>query len=494
MEYNTLEKARKYEKENGSKIPASDRPAFHLTPYVGWTNDPNGFSYFGGKYHLFYQYNPYDTRWDSMHWGHAGSSDMVKWEHLPAALAPENEYDSFGCFSGSALETEDGKHYIIYTGVRKADDGKEYQTQCVAVGDGKDYRKYENNPVLTSRDLPGGLSPYDFRDPKVFRDEEGKYLCVVGGKNEKGLGEILLFASDDGFNWHFRSVLATNDGEYGCMWECPDFFMLGEDAVLITSPQDMAAKGLDYHSGNGTLCQIGTYDRAAGIFKRCSAQTIDHGIDFYAPQTMQAPDGRRIMIAWMQNWDTCNTSGYRDLPWFGQMTIARELSLRDGKLYQMPVSELDKYRKDKIEYKEVKVNGELSLKGVEGRCLDMTLKIRPADSRNLFKRFTMFFAKDGSHSSRINFFPGDNVFETDRRLSGSRRANIHQRSCNVRDLGGEIVLRIIMDRFSIEVFINGGEQVMSTTILTDPAAGEIYFECDGEAVIDVIKYTLDMEE
>ena len=113
MEYNTLEKARKYEKENGSKIPASDRPAFHLTPYVGWTNDPNGFSYFGGKYHLFYQYNPYDTRWDSMHWGHAVSSDMVKWEHLPAALAPENEYDSFGCFSGSALETEDGKHYII---------------------------------------------------------------------------------------------------------------------------------------------------------------------------------------------------------------------------------------------------------------------------------------------------------------------------------------------------------------------------------------------
>ena len=494
MELKTLEKARKYEKENGEKIPASERPLFHLTPYVGWTNDPNGFSYFDGKYHLFYQYNPYDTRWDSMHWGHALSTDFVKWEYLPAALAPEDDYDSFGCFSGTAMELPGGKHFVIYTGVKKAEDGKEYQTQCIAIGDGLNYKKYENNPVLTSKDLPGGLSPYDFRDPKVFKDRDGKFYCVVGGKDEKGLGELLLFGSSDGLDWHFESVLIANDGEVGCMWECPDFFSIGETALVLISPQDMVAKGLEYHSGNGTVALIGSYDRTDKKFFKHSAQTIDHGIDFYAPETLQAPDGRRIMIAWMQNWDTCNTSGFKSRPWFGQMTVARELSLKDGKLFQLPVRELENYRGEKVEYKNVEIEGVKSLEGIEGRCLDMTIKVKPGDYDKIFSRFTMYFAKDEDHSSRINFYPAENIFETDRRLSGSRRANIHQRSCNVKDLGGEIELRIIMDRFSIEVFINGGEQAMTTAILTDPSAREICFECDGKAVIDITKYSLFSED
>jgi beta-fructofuranosidase len=489
-----LTKARRYEKEEGKKIPASERPLFHLTPYVGWTNDPNGFSCFGGKYHLFYQYNPYDTRWDAMHWGHAVSTDLVKWDYLPAALAPDMEYDSFGCFSGTAMELEDGRHYILYTGVRKAEDGKEYQTQCIAVGDGLEYKKYEKNPVLTSEDLPKGLSPYDFRDPKVFREEDGSFRCVVGGKNEKGLGELLLFASEDGLDWHFESVLIANDGTYGCMWECPDFFELEGKAVLLTSPQDMVARGLDFHSGNGTLCQIGTFDRKAGKFLREAAQIVDHGIDFYAPQTLQAPDGRRIMIAWMQNWDTCNTSGFKSRPWFGQMTVARELSLREGKLIQLPVRELESYRSHPVEYKGVEISGVKTLEGIRGRNLDLTLGVRPADPEKPFGRFTMYFAKDAEHSSCISFFPGENRFETDRSQSGSRRANIQQRSCHVADHQGQIELRIILDRFSIEVFVNGGEQAMTTAILTDPEAEEICFECDGTVIMDITKYTLCSEE
>ena len=111
--------ARAYEKEAGDKIPASARPVFHLTPRVGWMNDPNGFSYYKGQYHLFYQYNPYSTQWDSMHWGHAVSHDLLHWTYLPAALAPDAPYDSFGCFSGSAIGMPDGKQLLMYTGVRK---------------------------------------------------------------------------------------------------------------------------------------------------------------------------------------------------------------------------------------------------------------------------------------------------------------------------------------------------------------------------------------
>ena len=110
-----LEKARKYEFTQGQQIKAEDRPAFHITPYVGWMNDPNGFSCYKGEYHLFYQYNPYNTHWDSMHWGHVVSKDLLHWDYLPAALAPDQDYDKVGCFSGSAIELEDGRQPVSYT-------------------------------------------------------------------------------------------------------------------------------------------------------------------------------------------------------------------------------------------------------------------------------------------------------------------------------------------------------------------------------------------
>ena len=130
-------------------------------------NDPNGFSYYKGEYHLFYQYNPYSTVWDSMHWGHAVSRDLLRWTYLPAAMAPDRSYDSFGCFSGSAIELPDGKQLLLYTGVRKegGERGEEIQTQCVAVGDGLDYQKYVQNPVIDGSALPPRLSRNTFRAP-----------------------------------------------------------------------------------------------------------------------------------------------------------------------------------------------------------------------------------------------------------------------------------------------------------------------------------------
>ena len=113
MESDQLKKAREYEAEYGTQITEKERPVYHVTPTVGWLNDPNGFSYFDGQYHLFYQYNPYSTHWDSMHWGHLVSEDMLNWKRLPAALAPDTWYDNFGVFSGSALTAPDGRHLLI---------------------------------------------------------------------------------------------------------------------------------------------------------------------------------------------------------------------------------------------------------------------------------------------------------------------------------------------------------------------------------------------
>ena len=271
MTSQTLRDARRYEETYEKRIKKEDRPEFHFSSRVGWLNDPNGFSYYQGKYHLFYQYHPYDPYWGPMHWGHAVSEDLLHWEYLPAALAPDQPYDRDGCFSGSAVELPDGRQLLMYTGVKRIpkEDGGfvDEQTQCLAVGDGIDYEKCEQNPVLDEKDIPEGCSKADFRDPKMFRNEDGTYSMVAVNRAADGSGQILLYKSENGFHWDFKSVVKENQHRFGVMWECPDLFKLDGKDVIICSPMDMLPEGFEYHNGNGTLCLIGTFDEETGKFQ-----------------------------------------------------------------------------------------------------------------------------------------------------------------------------------------------------------------------------------
>ena len=487
--------ARAYEGVAAQQIPDEARPLFHLTPYAGWMNDPNGFSFYQGRYHLFYQYNPYDTKWDDMHWGHAVSADLLQWDYLPAAMAPDEPYDDKGCFSGSAQELADGRQLLLYTGVR-AEGGerdKEIQTQCVAVGDGLDYAKLPQNPVISWEDLPEGLDKHNFRDPKIWKTAEG-YRCVVGSCDESGLGKILLFRSADGFAWTFESILAENDGRLGLMWECPDFFSLDGKYVLLVSPQDMLPEGFEYHNGNGTVAMIGTFDEQTRRFLPEADQAVDYGIDFYARTTLLSPDGRRIMIGWMQNWDTTQLSGSKDRKWFGQMTLPRELFLRDGRLCQRPIRELEAFRSRPVTYENVLVDSVVHLPGIQGRTLDMELTVRPEPGEPLYHKFSVRFMENEQFHTKLSYRTHESVLRIDRKFSGSRRAYIHQRRCQIAPRNGEIKLRLILDRFSAEVFINDGEKVMTATIFTDLAAQGISFFADGKVRLDVTKYDLFSEE
>ena len=492
---NILREARIYEELDGQTIPDGDRPAFHLSPRTGWMNDPNGFSFYQGKYHLFYQYYPYMSKWGPMHWGHAVSEDLLHWTHLPAALAPDTLPDRDGCFSGSAVELPDGRQLLMYTGVVSGPKlldktSKDTQTQCLAAGDGVDYEKYGGNPVLTAADLPEGGSPFDFRDPKMWREKDGTYRCVVGNRPADGSGQILYYSSEDGFRWKFESVLAENKNRFGLMWECPDFFELDEKYVLLTSPQDMLPSGFEYHNGNGTLCLIGDFD--GKTFQEEHDQSIDYGIDFYAPQTVLAPDGRRIMIAWMQNWDTLSIASLK-APWFGQMSVPRELSIRNGRLYQWPVRELEALRSNPVFYDNVTFEGELTMVGVQGRKVDVTITLRPGDPQHIYKKFAVWFGQNEAYHTAVSFRPYESVLKIDRKFSGSRRAIIHQRRCQVPQSGGCITFRMILDRFSVEIFVNDGAQTLSATMYTEQAADGFKFFADGKVSVDVEKYDLDAD-
>ncbi len=489
----TLQKARDFEEQYGPHIPAGERPAFHVTPIIGWMNDPNGFSFYKGEYHLFYQYHPYSNEWGPMHWGHVKTKDFIRWERLPAALAPDTEYDSAGCFSGGATELPDGRQLLMYTGVRREHDEDGYlrdiQTQCVAIGDGVDYEKYEANPVLTGKDLPEGGSIVDFRDPKVWRGEDGAYYAVLGNRAADNSGMILLYRSGDALHWEFVRILDASGNQYGKMWECPDFFELSGEQVLITSPQEMIPVGLEFHAGYGAIALIGEYDPAGEGFVRKRVQSIDYGLDFYAPQTLLAPDGRRIMIAWMQNWSTAGAKPDR-CRWFGQTIVPRELSVKNGRLYQVPVRELEHYRGQAVVHRNIPVSGEVNLPGVNGRLVDMTVTIRRAGYDSC-RWFRIHVAKDGEHDTVIRYRPDQGTLKIDRTRSGLPYDVVHTRSFLVRPLdNGELKLRILLDRFSVEVFVNDGEQAASTVIYTRKEADAISFEAGGAALMDVEKYEL----
>ncbi len=485
--------ARAYEENAEQLILEEERPAFHLSPRTGWMNDPNGFSRYGGLYHMFYQYYPYEARWGLMHWGHAVSEDLLHWTYLPVALAADSEFDKDGCFSGSAATLPDGRQLLMYTGVvlEIQSDGstKEIQQQCLAVGDGTEYVKYEGNPVLTERDLPEGSDRFDFRDPKIWKRPDGTWRCIVGNRHQKDSSRILMFESEDGFHWKWKKVLADNRFRFGRMWECPDFFELDGKWVLLTSPQDMLPQGFEYHNGNGTLCLIGSFDEETETFVEESNQAVDYGIDFYAMQTLLTEDGRRVMIGWMQNWDTC-TPNTAQRKWFGQMSLPRELSIKNGRLCQAPIRELQTLRKNEVRHEDVRVSGRVELDGVSGRKAELILELQVQDPE-VFRKFTVCFAENEHFHTNLSYRPHEGTLKIDRKFSGSRRAVIHQRRTKVYPENGILKLHLILDRFSAEVFVNDGQQTMTCTLYTDLSAEGISFSCDGgEARISVTKWEL----
>lgn len=495
-----LQKARDFEAQYMTYISAKERPAFHVTGGIGWINDPNGFSCYKGEYHLFYQYHPYTTNWGPMHWGHVKTKDFIQWERLPIAMAPDTEADQDGCFSGSALELSDGRQMLVYTGVyrvRRADGSmEEFQQQCLAFGDGVNYEKYPQNPVLDGSDLPEGGSVLDFRDPKVWQDEDGTFFMVAGNRTADGSGAIRLFESQNGTDWSYSATLDACRNEYGRMWECPDFFPLDNKQVLLTSPQEMTAIGLEFHAGYGALGLIGSYNKEARRFDREKVQAIDYGTDFYAPQTLESYDGRRVMIAWMQNWTTSNCQP-RNARFFGQMTLPRELEIRDGRLVQNPVRELSHYHGHRVTYSGVLTTGETNLHGVAGRLVDMTIVVRPTGNQASYQYFRLHLAKNGECETVIRYKVENSTVRVDRTRSGFPYDIVNVRDFPVRPRDGQIKLRVVMDRNSLELFVNDGEQAATFTIYTPIEAKAISFEVgNGTAQIDVEKYDLvfDREE
>lgn len=424
----------------------SHYPAWHHAPVTGLLNDPNGFTEFAGRYHLFYQWNPIACDHKFKCWGHWSSADLLHWQHEPLALIPEESYDRSGCYSGSAVD-DNGVLTLCYTGNVKFEDGGRTAWQCLAT-ENDDGTFSKEGPVLA---LPQGYTGH-VRDPKVWQ-HQGRWYMVLGAQNLDEKGKVLLFSSADLRQWQFQGEIAgfdiNGDLNAGYMWECPDLFPLDSQHVLICCPQGIPAEEKRFLNTHCAVWLTGNFDYQTGIFQHGEKHELDAGFEFYAPQTMQASDGRRLLVGWM------GVPGGEEMAqptlqhgWIHQMTCLRELSLRQGKLYQQPLRELQ------------------ALRGTAQGWKGDALPLEPME---------LSFATSGTHPRTLRFGDGLILQQDANGLRLTRPSLVCGEEQHRYWTGPVTHLQILVDRSSVEIFINQGEGVMSSRYFPS-YPGEITFE------------------
>ncbi len=439
------------------------RPSFHFTPEINWMNDPNGLVYFDGEYHLFYQHNPYGNEWGHMSWGHAVSTDLMHWQHLPIAL--HDEYDVMA-FSGSAVVDAnntsgfgtDGKIPLvaIYTG-----HGFGKQTQDLAYSNdrGRTWTKYADNPVLD-------IGEADFRDPKVFwHKPTSKWVMVVSMATRK---QVRFYGSSDLKTWKLLSEFGPAGVANKPNWECPDLFELpieGEPGkkrwVLET---DMGSGSIA--GGSGGEYFTGVFDGEKFIADSLDSQWVDFGRDFYAPVSwsdIPASDGRRLWLGWMNNWET---SLNPTSPWRSAMSVPRELTLRriagNLRLCQLPVRELVKARGEVFSRGKFTCNNVTPI-DVRGQQLDVEVEFA-SDSAT---QFGVRVLKSGQEQTEIGYDVAKKEIYVDRTKSGNvgfHPAFSGKHAGPLTGQEGRVRMRIVVDRCSVEVFGNDGETVITDLV------------------------------
>lgn len=485
---NRLDLANSFVEQFSKDVKTAYRPKFHVIPPVGWMNDPNGFSYYKEEYHLFYQYHPYFPKWGPMHWAHLKSKDFVKWEWLPIALAPDEEYDKDGCFSGTGI-VDGERHVLMYTSHLHPDsDNKSQciQQQCIAYSDdGVNYNKSKNNPVISTDMLPMSCDHQDFRDPKILKSG-AKWYSLIANRNLEGSGQILVYQSVNLEKWTYQGILCSSCNRVGEMWECPDVFHVDGKDVFTISPMYLPKRGVEFSNLHSSVYFVGKLDLEKPEFIGSDFYEIDYGLDFYAPQSVETTDGRRIMIGWMQTWDRNYPTEDKKHGWACSMTLPRELSLVEEKLVQKPVRELKAYRTNHVNYTNIEVDGTLSLSGIEGNTIELALSIDLKTSKLL----KIQLLKSSEESVELIYSGEEKTFTFSRaniktKMNGREDHQVDSRTFHV-DVQNKIRMQIFVDVSTVEVFLEDGKYVSSNTVYPLDQGIGIEFHSDGLLEIESI--------
>jgi fructan beta-fructosidase len=473
------------------------RPQFHFTPQKNFMNDPNGLVYYKGEYHLFYQYNPQGTEWGHMSWGHAVSGDMLHWKNLPVAIAEVP--GQYMIYSGSAVvdwhnasglcasadATDPSCLIAIYTAA-----GTNIQRQHLAFSNdrGRTWKEYEGNPIAD-------LKQPDFRDPKVFWYEaQKKWVMVAVLADER---KAVFFDSGDLKNWTFRSSFEIEGLDKG-QWECPDLFELPVDGnsqnkkwVLIVNRNPGAPAG-----GTGTRYFVGSFDGTHFVNETPASQELwaDYGKDFYATNSfsnLPPKDGRRIWIGWISNWQYANREP--TAIWRGTQSLPRDLSLARFpggiQLVQKPIAEAKALREREL-LKLSNVSVPIAMQAMHaanahGETLEIEAEFLPGEAKEIGFRLR----KGGNEETLLGFTPENKEVFLDRTRSGlvSFAPEFSGRYKAILRQNSQLELHVFLDRSSLEVFVNGGEVILTDRIYPSPGSDgmELYSDAGKGKVLSL---------
>ena len=446
--------------ETKARFNEQHRLQYHFSPEEMWMNDPNGMVWYDGEYHLFFQHTPHAATPDfpKMHWGHAVSKDLVHWEELPPAIAPDEQG---GIFSGSAvvdhnntagLQSGNEKTLIsIFT--YSPPNGVQSQGMAYSNDRGRTWVKYDNNPVLQNQGIA------DFRDPKVFWYEQGqKWIMTLAVKDH-----VELYSSPDLKSWTKESEFGQSIGAHGGVWECPDLFILSDDSGIEKWVMLVSINPGGPNVGSATQYFIGDFDGNKFTPEHTDTRWLDYGPDNYAGVTWSNVEGRKLFLGWMSNWEYCQVVPTNK--WRGAMTVPRTLSLIkiDDQTYvtSKPVSELDDLRESKRSKAWLALNTSVSLAetyDIQSSKFDLSFT-----SDN--KPFELKLSNDKGEYLLVGYDAGNGEFYIDRTQAGKTsfsdafgKRNIAKRISN----DDRIEIRLLADVSSAELFAEEGEVVMTS--------------------------------
>ena len=421
------------------------KDTLHIKAPGNWINDPNGFIYYQGTYHLFYQYFPYAPEWGTMHWGHAVSEDLLHWTHLGVALYPTKPYDRNGVFSGSAVE-KDGKLYLYYSAVRYLEEEEEnihhaknenfVTSQAMLIsedGFSFDNKNTKKQIIPVIQDEKIGHATHT-RDPKVWKYQDAYYM-ILGSTISGKKGRVLFFKSQDGINWEYITQYAHKN--FGTILECPDLFEVQGQYVFQGSPMHILEDGLEYP--HNSICALVEFqEEKCELSMRDTYQFIDYGLDLYAPQTNIDKDGNRVMMAWMRMPKPVESTGERSA-WNGMMCTPRVVEVRNEHIYFRMHPQVEHYW-------SVEVVDQEKLDWTKPFCIKSVMK--EGETLNI-----------GGYEISIE----DDCVKTDRShvfdsLQGYRLTAKTPKLC------GTYHLDILVDENLIEIFVNEGQYVLSHVV------------------------------
>ena len=306
---------------------------FHLEMPKGLVNDPNGLCYHQGKYQIFFQWNPFGCEHKHKHWTYTQTTNFINYTKPQIALAPVDKFDKDGCYSGSA-RSKNNKLEIIYTANLKDEQNIRYPRQ-VLVKQNDDGEFIKEKIIIDT--VPEGYTTH-FRDPYIFAKNNRSFI-ILGAQRENLTGCALIYEEIDE-NWIFRGELKTQLTDFGYMWECPNLFTIDDKDILVFCPQGLKAQKYQYQNLYQAGYLIGQFNPDTLEFTHGKFHEFDMGFDFYAPQVL-IHENRHILIGWvgmpdkLQDYPTINDG------WVHSLTLPRELILKNDKLYQRPISELN---------------------------------------------------------------------------------------------------------------------------------------------------------